>query len=54
MHEYAYIIAGTEAEYQSEAEPSKDTPNLALTGELWGIFRKNSGGNWPGYNRTAL
>ena len=40
MHEYAYIIAGTETEYQSEAEPSKDTPYLALTGELWVSFVK--------------
>ena len=34
----AYIIAGTEAEYQSEAESTKDSPYLTVTGELWDIF----------------
>ena len=32
------IIAETEAEYQSDAGSTKDTPKLALTGELWGSF----------------
>ena len=31
-------MAGTEAEYQSDDESTKDTPNLTLTGELWGVF----------------
>ena len=33
-----HIIAGTEAEYQSDAESTKDTPYLDLTVELWGVF----------------
>ena len=32
------MILRTEPEYQSEAEPTKDTPYLALTGELWDVF----------------
>ena len=28
-----------EAGYQSDAEPTKDNPYLALTVELWGVFR---------------
>ena len=34
-----YIIAATEAEYQSEAEPTKYTPYL--TGEVWVVFLMN-------------
>ena len=34
------MIVGTDAEYQSEAKPIKDTPYLALTGELWGVFHE--------------
>ena len=37
-----------------EFEPTKDTPYLALTGELWGVFCENFGKNWPRYNGTAL
>ena len=32
------MIAGTQAEYQSDDGFTKDTPYLALTGELWGVF----------------
>ena len=32
----------------------KDTSYLALTGELWGVFCKYFGENWPRYNGTAL
>ena len=32
----------------------KDTPYLALTGELWGVFCEDFGENWPRYNGTAL
>ena len=32
------MIAGTRAEYQLDAESTKDTSYLALTGELWGSF----------------
>ena len=34
----AYIIAGTGAEYQSEAYPTQGIPYLTLTGKLWGVF----------------
>ena len=32
------MIAGTQAEYHSDGGLQKDTPYLALTGELWGVF----------------
>ena len=51
---YCTQHSGTEAEYQSKAEPTKDTPYLALTGELWGVFRELFGENWPHYGGTAL
>ena len=35
------ITAVTEAEYKSEFEPTKYTPYLALTGELWDMFCKD-------------
>ena len=37
-HDIAYITAVIKAEYKSECEPTKDTPYLTLTGELWGVF----------------
>ena len=49
-----YGITGTEAEYQSDAWSTKDTPYLTPSGELcsvfWWYFRKN----WLRYNSTAL
>ena len=39
------MITGTEAEYQSNARSTKDTPYLALTGELWGIVCEYLGGD---------
>ena len=33
---------------------TKDTPYLALTGNIWGVFCKDLGENWPRYNSTAL
>ena len=48
------MIARTQAEYQSDAGSKKDTPYLALTGELWGDFCKYFWENWPRYNGTAL
>ena len=32
------IIAGTEAEYQSDSGSTKNIPYLAPTGEIWGVF----------------
>ena len=44
------MITGTGAEYQSDAGSTKDTPYLALTGELWGVFCEYL----PQYNGTVL
>ena len=33
------MIAGAQADYKSGAGSTKDTPFLAVTGELWDIFR---------------
>ena len=43
-----------EAEYESDAGSTKDTPYLALMGELWGVFCGYFWENWPRYNGTAL
>ena len=48
------MIAGIQAECQSDAGSTKDTPYLALTGELWGVFCEYLWENWPRYNGTAL
>ena len=47
------VITGTKAEYQSDAGSTKDTPYLALTGELWGVLCKHLWENWSCYNGTA-
>ena len=47
-------LQGSATEYQSEAEPTKDTPYLTLTGELWCVFREYFGENCPRYNGTLL
>ena len=44
----------TGAKYKSEFESTKYIPDLALTGELWGVFCENFGENWPRHNGTAL
>ena len=41
-------------EYQWEAEPTKHTPYLVMTGEQWDVFCEYSGENWARYNGTAL
>ena len=43
----------TEVKYASEVIFTKDTPNLALTDELWGVFSEDLGESWPSYNGTA-
>ena len=40
----------TDAEYESEAIRTKDTPYLALAGELWGVFCEDLGENRTRYN----
>ena len=47
-------MAGTEAEYQSDSESTKDTPYLALTAEPWGVFCEYLWENWQWYNGTTL
>ena len=42
------------AEYKYEIWYTKDTPHLALTGELWCVLWENFGENWSCYNGTAL
>ena len=48
------MIAGTEPECQSDAGSTKDTPYLALTGEIRAVFCEYLWENWPRYNGTAL
>ena len=35
-------------------DPTKDTPYLALTGELWGVFCEYLWENWSRYNSTTV
>ena len=42
------IVAKSEADIRI----TTDTPNLALTGELWSVFCEDFGENWPRYNGT--
>ena len=48
------MIFLTEGGYTSEFWPTKDTPYLALAGELWGVFCEDFAENWPRYNDTAM
>ena len=45
-------MTGTEYEYKFK--PTKDTPYLALTGELWGVFCDVLGEDRLHYNGTTL
>ena len=42
------------AEYNHEFEAAKDTPYLALTGELWSVFCEDFDENLWRYNDPAL
>ena len=42
------------AERKSDFKHTPDTPYLALTGELWGVYCEDLGENWPRYNGTEL
>ena len=44
----------TAAEPVSVFNLTTDTPYLALTGELWGVYCDDCGENWPRFNSTAL
>ena len=52
-HDITYITAVIEWEYKSKFETTNDTPYLALTGKLCGVFCYDFGENWPRYNGTA-
>ena len=43
-----------DVKYKWEFEPTKATPYLALTGELWDAFCDDFGENLPYYNDTML
>ena len=42
------------AESESDIRITTDTPYLALTGELWGVYCEDFGHNWTRYDGTAL
>ena len=42
-----YSTAMAAAELKSDIELTKDTPFLALMGELWSVCSKDLGENWP-------
>ena len=44
----------TKAKHDTDFELTLDTPYLALTGKVWGVYREYFGENWPRYNGTAL
>ena len=44
----------TDVEYEWEIEPTKDTPYLVLTGELWAVFCDDFREKWLRYNDTAM
>ena len=43
----------TAAPHKSYFELTKDTPYLALTGEVWGVCCEDFGETWSYYNGTA-
>ena len=44
----------TAAQYKADIELTKATPYIALTGELYGVCRKDFGENWPHFSDTVL
>ena len=44
----------TKAEHELDYGSKKDTPYLALTGELWAVFSEDFGENWPRYDGATL
>ena len=54
LHDNAYIPTLTKAEHWSRLALTNDTPYFALVGELWGVYCKYCGDNWPCYNATTL
>ena len=52
-HDIIYSTVVT-AEFKSDFKLTTDTPYLALTGELWGVYCEDLWENWLRYNGTAL
>ena len=50
----AYTTGLTGTKYKSGSQSTKDSPKLALTGKLWGVFGDDFSENWLHYNGTAL
>ena len=48
------LETGNKAKIQPDAKSPKDTPCLALTDELWGVFCEYFWENWVRYSSTAL
>ena len=48
------VLVPDRTEHESKFQLTKDTPYLALTGELWGVCCEDLEENWPLYNSTAL
>ena len=53
-HDTTYSIAITVAESESDYSITSDTPYLAPTGELWGVYCGDFGENLLRHNSTAL
>ena len=53
-HDITCDTAITVAESESDIKITTDTPYLALTGELLGVYYEDLGDNWPRYNSTTL
>ena len=53
-HDITYDTAIQVVESESDIRIITDIPYLALTGELWGVYCEDFGGNWPRYNATGL
>ena len=53
-HDITYGTVKTATECKSDFKfLTTDTPYLALTGELWGLYYENFEENWRRYNGTA-
>ena len=54
FEDIAYDTAIMAAGSESDIRITTDTPYIALTGELWGIYGENLRENWPRCNRTVF
>ena len=49
-----YVTVMTAGERKSDFQLTTDTPYLALTAKLWGVYYENFEENWLRNNGTAL